>query len=172
MMAASTGWLGYFLVNHTSLMGIEVTRLAAGTIVSAICGLISFVLILFFSIHVVMVLRGVTTLEVFEKSRDFSDDDSCLAAVCCTKKDPTTSKPIHPQSVYKLNSTLQNVKAAIGDDVLNWLIPTMPRMGTGSRDGLIYTRGVDSGLKAVEEGDDSPLIHQHEYSHDPTIQTD
>ena len=162
LITATTGWLGYFLVNQTSLLGIDVSRLATGTILSAICGLLSLVLVLFFSIHVVMVVKGVTTLEVFEKSRDFSEDDSCLATVCCTKKDPITKEPLHPDSVYRHKSTLSNIKAAIGDDVLNWLIPTMPRMKTGSPDGLVYARALDSGLKAVEEGDDSPLINSLE----------
>lgn len=143
-------------------MGIDVTRLAIGTIVSAITGLLSLVLILFLSIHVVMVFKGVTTLEVFEKSRAFSDEDSCLATICCAKKDPVTKRSVHPDSVYKLNSPVSNIKAAIGDDVLNWLIPTIPRMKTGSPDGLMFTRAVDSGLKAVEEGADSPLIDTHE----------
>lgn len=155
LITVSSGWLGYYVFNHTTRHGLDVSRLAIGIALACVSGVGSLVICMFFSIHVVMVLKGVTTLEVFEKSSG-PDDDSCLGAVCCTKRDPRTKEPVHPVSPYKLPSVVRNIKAAMGENVILWLIPTMPRMKTGSADGLIFQ--VNTDLKRIETSEDSPLI--------------
>ena len=159
LMAASCGWLAHYIFNYSSLMGIDVGRLTVGTIVCALCGVIACIVCLFMSIHVAMVLKGVTTLETFERNRiTDSEDDSCIGTFCCSKKDPVTKEPIHPRSIYRQPTVFRNLKAALGDDVMWWWAPTLPYMKTGSSDGLTYETMQDTDRKALEDGADSPLM--------------
>ena len=161
LMAATSGWLGWYIMNPTSLLGIYIFRVVIGIVVSAVCGIIGSVIFLFFSAHMLMVLRGVTTIEVFEKGqRDDGENESCLTTLCCPPKDPVTGKPLSPGSIYRLPTMLENIKAAFGDDVFLWWLPTIPKRGTGSLDGLTFQTVIDLDRKAVEEEADSPLIRK------------
>jgi hypothetical protein len=158
LIASSCGWLGHYVLNYTSNLSIDISRLVIGIVLSAISGIIACVISVFLAIHLAMVVKGVTTLEVFEKQRteDFNDE-SCIGAICCETKDPVTRKPVNP-SIYKLPSTFQNLKAAFGEDISMWWVPTHPRMKTGSSDGLTFQTSNETQRKAIEDDDDSPLI--------------
>lgn len=161
MMATSSGWINYYIVRQTSLLGIDVSRLALGIIVSVVCGILGIVVAAFFVTHILMALRGVTTLEVLEKGRYVnSDGDECWDQICCPAKDPKTGKPIYPGSIYKLPSAFMNLSAVLGDDTLFWLLPTAPSRGVGSRDGLYFQTAAEMDRVQVEDGDDSPLIRR------------
>ena len=153
LMSASCGWLGYYLMHSTSLLGVDMGRLVIGVLVSAVAGLVGLLISAFFGIHVSLILRGVTTLEVFEKNRGGNDECGLL---CCEMKDPVTRK--RGRNTYQLPSCIENIKAAVGDDAWFWFIPTMPLRKTGSPDGLHYQLSAHLDRKAVEEGADSPLL--------------
>jgi hypothetical protein len=159
-MAVSCGWLAWYILNHTGVVGLDISRLAFGIMVSCVCGLGSIVIVMFLSMHIIMVAKGMTTLEVFEKTSAYGlEDDSCVKTICCTERDPVTKQPRYPPSQYKLDGIVRNFKAAIGEDVLFWLLPTVPVMKTGSRDGLSFetNRSIESVL--TDPGPDSPLIN-------------
>ena len=160
-MAATSGWLGWYIMNNTNLLGIDISRLVLGIVVASVCGVIGCVVSLFFTAHMLMVLRGVTTIEVFEKGhREDGEDESCLTTLCCPPKDPQTGKPLAPGSIYRFPTIGDNLRAAFGDNVWMWWLPTMPIHATGSSDGMIYQTVIDLDRKAVEDGADSPLIRR------------
>jgi hypothetical protein len=162
LIGVSCGWLGWYVLNHTEAKGLDIGRMAIGLTIGIVCCLGSIIIVLFLSMHVVMASKGMTTIEVFEKGNaEGMEEDSCLRTICCTRKDPHTNKPLHPPSMYRLPTLVQNLKAALGEDVLFWLLPTLPTMKTGSRDGLTYTVNAFSGPKHLEESADSPLINPH-----------
>ena len=163
LMAVSCGWLSWFIFTHTDVGGLDISRLALGITVGCVCGLMSFIVVTFLSMHVVMLAKGMTTLEVFEKSRAYGlDDDSCVKTICCTERDPETKEPVYPPSPYKLDGFLRNFKAAIGEDVLFWFIPTLPLMGTGSVEGLTFETNRPPKTEWIEPNPDSPLINPDE----------
>ena len=162
LIGVSCGWLGWYIFGFTPVAGIDISRLAVGLAVGAVCALGSFVIVLFLSMHVVMAAKGLTTIEVFEKGNQGMDDDSCIRTICCTKRDPVTKKPLYPPSSYKLESFVQNLKAAMGEDILRWFIPSMPVMKTGSEDGLIFQTNEPLDASKIEESADSPLINPHD----------
>jgi hypothetical protein len=158
LICASCGWLGWYILNHTNLVGLDVSRLALGLTIGIVCGIGALVIVMFLGMHVVMVAKGMTTIEMFEKSSAPGlEDDSCIRTLCCTRKDPRTNQPLYPASRYKRSSFYKNLKAAIGEDVMCWFIPTMPKMKTGSADGLTYETN-----KTDEDSVDSPLINPDE----------
>ena len=158
-MSGSCGWLGYYIMHSTSLLGVDMGRLVIGIVVSGVTGLVGLLVAVFFGIHISLILRGVTTLEVFEKGRaEDSNDGSCMSDLCCEERDPRTNKRLRNVNIYQLPSITENLKAAIGDDMLFWLLPTTPVRITGSTDGLTFRLSSDFERKAVEEGADSPLI--------------
>ena len=162
LMSASSGWLGYYVTNHTDMMGIEISRLVLGIVVATVCGLMGIVLTVFLGTHISMILQGVTTIEVFEK-RGFgmvTKDEGCFRTICCPAKDPVTGKPINGGSIYRLPTMMGNMKAALGDDVWLWWAPTLPKRGSGSTDGLYFQTTQDMDREAVEMSDDSPLMSQ------------
>jgi len=159
MMSCACGWLGYYVTHSTDMMGMDVSRLVMGIIVSVFGGFIALVLIVFLTTHISMILQGVTTLEVYEK-RGFGGpkDEGCLRTICCPSKDPVTGKPLHGGSIYRLPTALANFKAALGDDFWLWWAPTLPKWKTGSTDGMKFQTSQDVDREAVEMEDDSPLI--------------
>lgn len=160
-MAGSAGWLNYYLTHYTSLLGIDISRLVLGIVVSVVGGILGIIVSAFFVTHIMMALRGVTTLEVLEKGRNSqTGGDECLEQLCCPSKDPRTGKPLVSGSIYKLPTVMQNLKAVLGDDVLLWAIPTAPSKGVGSKDGVIYQTTADVDRAFVEDEDDSPLIRR------------
>jgi len=162
LIAASCGWLGHFVMNHTLYEGIDISRMVIGIIISATSGVIACIVCLFLSIHLTMVVKGVTTIEVFEKQRTNDvTEDSCLGSICCEPKDPSTRKPLNP-SIYRLPTTLQNFKAALGEDVLWWWFPSKPVMSSGSSDGLTYETMLKTIRKDIEDEVDSPLISKRD----------
>lgn len=160
-ITACCSWFGHFISNQHSPLGVEVARLVVGIVLASVSGIIAAVLCLFFAIHVTMMRKGVTTLEVFEKQRneDFGNEESCLGPLCCEPKDPTTRKPINP-SIYKLPSAIDNYKAALGEDVWWWWFPSVPSMKVGSADGLKFATFHNRSTRVIEQGDDSPLIER------------
>ena len=163
LIGASCGWLGWYILNHTDLVGLGVGRLAMGLTIGAVCAIGALVISMFLGMHVLMIAKGMTTIEMFEKSSAPGlEEDSCMRTLCCTRKDPRTNEPIYPASRYKLPSLYMNIKAALGEDVLLWLVPTVPRMKTGSPDGLVYEINSQDNLKRLEDSVDSPLIYPDE----------
>jgi palmitoyltransferase len=155
LMSCACGWLGYYVTHQTDMMGIDITRLVIGIIVTVMAGFMGLILVVFLTTHISMVLQGVTTIEVYEK-RGFGSDDGCFRTLCCPRKDTVTGKPNH--SIYRLPSALANLKAAMGDDVWLWWLPTLPKRKTGSVDGIHFQTSIDINREAVEMEDDSPLI--------------
>lgn len=160
-MAASAGWINYYIVRQTSMLGIDISRLAMGITVSVICGILGMVVAAFFVTHLLMALRGVTTLEVLEKGRySNSDQDECCEQLCCPAKDPKTGKPVYPGSIYRLPTAYQNLQAVFGSDTFFWLLPTAPIRGVGSKDGLHYQTAAEMGRVQLEDEEDSPLMRR------------
>jgi hypothetical protein len=160
LIGVSCGWLTWFIFSHTYVKALDVSRLAFGITVGVLCGVGSLVIMLFLSMHLVMAAKGMTTLEVFEKSSaEGFEDDSCIKTICCTQRDPETKEPLYPPSRYRLPRLISNFKAALGEDIAYWLIPTHPKMKTGSYDGLSFETNMTSKRSEVDDSADSPLIN-------------
>jgi hypothetical protein len=129
-LCASGGWMAYWILHWSPRDSFDSARAGVCIILSSVTGLLSVVIGLFFSIHLTMILKGLTTIEVFEAA---GETDCCLAALCCPAVDEPQPSP------YRLPSRLDNIKAALGDDWWLWWAPTPPKRKTGSVDGTIFT---------------------------------
>ena len=48
LMTASSGWLGYYLMHSTSLLGVDLGRLIIGITMSIVCGFVGILITIFF----------------------------------------------------------------------------------------------------------------------------
>ena len=150
--ALASGGMSIFLgTAHGALDTTENTVRFSFSITLCVASFVGWTVVsIFSSIHAVMILKGLTTIEVFEKGGASGEDGCCLKTLCCESK----SDPGYVPSRYKLSSAFDNIKAALGEDWYFWLIPTKPRMGTGSADGLQY----EVNFRPEIDEDDSPLL--------------